>query len=66
MVIFNSCHLLCLFVLAPKAPVASSLALAGARPAWRQKDQPHVQKQFVFEKPSEVKITRKQQNLVCY
>ncbi|XP_068049830.1 alpha-ketoglutarate-dependent dioxygenase alkB homolog 3 [Anomalospiza imberbis] len=39
---------------APKASVASSLALAGARPAWRQKEQPHTQKQFVFEKPSEV------------
>uniref|UniRef100_A0A803VIN3 Uncharacterized protein n=1 Tax=Ficedula albicollis TaxID=59894 RepID=A0A803VIN3_FICAL len=41
-------------LLAPKTPVASSLALAGAKPAWRQKDQPHAQKQFVFEKPSEV------------
>ncbi|NXM72897.1 ALKB3 dioxygenase, partial [Serilophus lunatus] len=39
---------------APKAPVASSLAPAGARPAWMRKDQPHTQKQFVFEKPSEV------------
>lgn len=47
--------LLSLFALAPKAPVANSLAPAGARPAWRQKD--HTQKQFVFEKPSEVKIT---------
>ncbi|NWR30740.1 ALKB3 dioxygenase, partial [Tachuris rubrigastra] len=39
---------------APKAPVVSSLAPAGARLAWMRKDQPHSQKQFVFEKPSEV------------
>ncbi|KFP82366.1 Alpha-ketoglutarate-dependent dioxygenase alkB 3, partial [Acanthisitta chloris] len=39
---------------APKAPVASSAAPAGARPVWMRKDQPHTQKQFVFEKPSEV------------
>ncbi|NXJ47636.1 ALKB3 dioxygenase, partial [Spizaetus tyrannus] len=39
---------------APKAAVASNLAPAAARPAWMRKDQPHTQKQFVFEKPSEV------------
>ncbi|XP_051477000.1 alpha-ketoglutarate-dependent dioxygenase alkB homolog 3 [Apus apus] len=39
---------------APKAPLASSLAPAGTRPAWMRKDQPHTEKQFVFEKPSEV------------
>ncbi|XP_010149528.1 PREDICTED: alpha-ketoglutarate-dependent dioxygenase alkB homolog 3-like, partial [Eurypyga helias] len=38
----------------PKAPVASNLASAGTRLAWMQKDRPHTQKQFVFEKPSEV------------
>ncbi|KAM9652523.1 alpha-ketoglutarate-dependent dioxygenase alkB homolog 3 isoform 3-T5 [Morphnus guianensis] len=39
---------------APKVAVASNLAPAAARPAWMRKDQPHTQKQFVFEKPSEV------------
>ncbi|XP_075358651.1 alpha-ketoglutarate-dependent dioxygenase alkB homolog 3 isoform X5 [Mycteria americana] len=40
--------------IAAKAPVASNLAPAGTRPAWIRNDQPHTQKQFVFEKPSEV------------
>ncbi|XP_049681761.1 alpha-ketoglutarate-dependent dioxygenase alkB homolog 3 isoform X2 [Accipiter gentilis] len=39
---------------APKVAAASNLAPAAARPAWMRKDQPHTQKQFVFEKPSEV------------
>lgn len=45
-----------LFALAPKVAAASNLAPAAAGPAWMRKDQPHTQKQFVFEKPSEVKI----------
>ncbi|NXU51893.1 ALKB3 dioxygenase, partial [Turnix velox] len=41
-------------VAAPKTPVATSLDPAGAGSAWARKDQPCTQKQFVFEKPSEV------------
>ncbi|XP_040458058.1 alpha-ketoglutarate-dependent dioxygenase alkB homolog 3 isoform X3 [Falco naumanni] len=37
-----------------KTSVASNLAPAGTGLAWMGKDQPHTQKQFVFEKPSEV------------
>ncbi|XP_030307796.1 alpha-ketoglutarate-dependent dioxygenase alkB homolog 3 isoform X2 [Calypte anna] len=39
---------------ASKAPVSSSLAPGGTRPAWMRKDEQHPQKQFVFEKPPEV------------
>ncbi|XP_071895154.1 alpha-ketoglutarate-dependent dioxygenase alkB homolog 3 isoform X3 [Anas platyrhynchos] len=40
---------------APKAPVASNVSPAGTTgQAWMQKGQLHPQKQFVFEKPSEV------------
>ncbi|XP_025947463.1 alpha-ketoglutarate-dependent dioxygenase alkB homolog 3 isoform X1 [Apteryx rowi] len=40
--------------MAPTAPVARNVAPAGTRQAWMRKDQIHTQKQFVFEKPSEV------------
>ncbi|NWU94472.1 ALKB3 dioxygenase, partial [Upupa epops] len=39
---------------APKAPVATSVAPAGTRPVWTQRDPSHSQKQFVFERPTEV------------
>lgn len=43
------------FAIAPKAPVASNVSPAGTTgQAWMQKGQLHAQKQFVFEKPSEV------------
>lgn len=50
-------HVICFFffAVAPKAPVASNISPAGTTgQAWMQKDQLHTQKQFVFEKPSEV------------
>ncbi|NXH19503.1 ALKB3 dioxygenase, partial [Bucco capensis] len=49
---------------APKAPVASSLAPAGTRPAWMRKDQPPTQKQFVFEKPAEVERRVPEERLI--
>lgn len=46
------------FAVAPKAPEAGSRSPAGGGQAWGGRDQLRSRKQFVFEKPSEVKAKR--------